>query len=202
MNAHDRSMWLQASNSNNSDNFRSAMRHLASGVCVITTGQREHRTGLIATSVSSLTVEPPSLVVCINLASTTLKAMRKNRVFGVNFLSATHRDVATRFSGGRDVPGPARYQGSEWITLRTGVSLLADALAAFQCTIATVTRMEYACAGHRAVRGIDESNGDRSSGSLASRLYELGSPLAELVRFSLSVVRGNLRRIACEQRRR
>lgn len=169
-------MWLQASNSNNSDNFRSAMRHLASGVCVITTGQGEHRTGLIATSVSSLTVEPPSLVVCINLASTTLKAMRKNRVFGVNFLSATHRDVATRFSGGRDLPGPARYQGSEWITLRTGVSLLADALAAFECTIATVTEWSTHAVIIGRVEGIHEGSGSQALVHWRRAYMSLGLP--------------------------
>jgi flavin reductase (DIM6/NTAB) family NADH-FMN oxidoreductase RutF len=120
------------------DSFRSAMRHLASGVSVITTGQGEQRTGLTATSVSSLSMEPPALVVCINRASTTLKAIRENRGFGVNFLAAGHRDLAERFSGCGNVSGAARYQGSEWITLVTGAPLLSDALAAIDCTIDSI----------------------------------------------------------------
>jgi flavin reductase (DIM6/NTAB) family NADH-FMN oxidoreductase RutF len=138
MNAHDRFI-SQATDKAACDGFRSAMRHLASGVSVITTGQDEQRSGLTATSVSSLSMEPPSLVVCINRASVTLQAMRENRVFGVNFLAASHRDVAERFAGRRNVSGAARFDNSEWITLVTGAPLLSDALAAVDCTVETTT---------------------------------------------------------------
>jgi flavin reductase (DIM6/NTAB) family NADH-FMN oxidoreductase RutF len=138
MNAHDPKISRQETAGAGCEGFRSAMRHLASGVSLITTGQGEERTGLTATSVSSLSMEPPSLVVCINRTSTTLKAMRENRVFGVNFLAAGHREVADRFAGRGNVTGAARYQGSEWITLVTGAPLLADALAAIDCTIGTI----------------------------------------------------------------
>ncbi len=134
MNAHDPFIPPHAS----CDSFRAAMRHLASGVSVITTGHGEERTGLTATSVSSLSMEPPSLVVCINRASSTLRAMRDNRGFGVNFLASCHRDVAERFSGRGNLSGAARYQGSDWITLVTGAPLLSDALAAIDCTIDTI----------------------------------------------------------------
>lgn len=138
MKAHDPSFPPQETDSAACEGFRSAMRHLASGVSVITTGQGEGRTGLTATSVSSLSMEPPSLVVCINRASTTLKAMRDNRVFGVNLLGAGHREVADRFAGRGNVSGAARYHGSEWITLVPGAPILADALAAIDCTIDTI----------------------------------------------------------------
>jgi flavin reductase (DIM6/NTAB) family NADH-FMN oxidoreductase RutF len=107
-------------------------------VSLITTGEGEARTGLTATSVSSLSMEPPSLVVCINRASATLRAMQETRVFGVNFLAAGHRDVADRFAGRGNLSGAARFQGSEWITLVTGAPLLVDALAAIDCSIDTI----------------------------------------------------------------
>ena len=46
--------------------FRDAMRQLASGVCVVTLGAGDERKGLTATSVSSLSAEPPTLLVCVN----------------------------------------------------------------------------------------------------------------------------------------
>jgi flavin reductase (DIM6/NTAB) family NADH-FMN oxidoreductase RutF len=138
MNAHDPTILSQDTGSAASESFRSAMRELASGVSVITTGRGEERTGLTATSVSSLSMEPPSLVVCISRTSTTLQAMRKNRAFGVNVLAAGHRAIADRFAGRSNVSGAARYQGSEWITLVTGSPLLVDALAAIDCTIETI----------------------------------------------------------------
>ena len=138
MNAHDPTILRQAPDGEAGAGFRSAMRHLASGVSVITTGQGETRTGLTATSVSSLSMEPPSLVVCINRASATLRAMRETRVFGVNFLAAGHRDVADRFAGRGELSGAARFEGSEWISLVTGAPLLVDALAAIDCTVDTI----------------------------------------------------------------
>ena len=138
MNAHDFSILRQAADDDAGAGFRSAMRHLASGVSVITTGQGEARTGLTATSVSSLSMEPPSLLVCINRASATLRATRETNVFGVNFLAAGHRDVADRFAGRGNLSGAARFQGREWISLVTGAPLLADALAAIDCTVDTI----------------------------------------------------------------
>jgi flavin reductase (DIM6/NTAB) family NADH-FMN oxidoreductase RutF len=138
MNAYDPSISDQETDGAACESFRSAMRHLASGVSVITTGEGEHRTGLTATSVSSLSMEPPALVVCISHASTTLQAMRENRFFGVNFLAAGHRELADRFSGHGKVSGAARYQGGEWITLATGAPILVDALAAIDCSIDTI----------------------------------------------------------------
>jgi flavin reductase (DIM6/NTAB) family NADH-FMN oxidoreductase RutF len=139
MNASDPSISNQATGSAACESFRSAMRHLASGVSVITTGEGEHRTGLTATSVSSLSMEPPALVVCISRTSATLQAMRENRVFGVNFLAAGHRELADRFAGHGHVTGAARYQRGRWITLVTGAPILVDALAAIDCTIDTIT---------------------------------------------------------------
>jgi flavin reductase (DIM6/NTAB) family NADH-FMN oxidoreductase RutF len=138
MNAHDPAVSRQAPDSEAGAGFRSAMRHLASGVSVITTGQREARVGLTATSVSSLSMEPPSLLVCINRASATLRAMRETNVFGVNFLAAGHRDVADRFAGRGNLSGAARFLDNQWITLVTGAPLLADALAAIDCTIDSI----------------------------------------------------------------
>jgi flavin reductase (DIM6/NTAB) family NADH-FMN oxidoreductase RutF len=119
------------------DDFRGAMRHLASGVCVITTGEGAERTGLTATSVTSLSLDPPSLLVCINKASSVLPRLRAHGAFGVNLLGARHKMVADRFAGG--AKGAARYIGAEWTTLSTGASLLVDAVAAIDCTIEAIT---------------------------------------------------------------
>ena len=50
------------------DDFRGAMRHLAGGVSVITAGRGKDISGMTVTSVSSLSVEPPALIVSINRA--------------------------------------------------------------------------------------------------------------------------------------
>jgi len=117
------------------DLFRSAMRNLAGGVSVISAGRGDARCGLTATSVTSLSLEPPSLLVCIRRSSTTLAAIAAHRAFGVNVLSADHRDLAECFAGQTGLSGAARFRDGDWLSLATGAPLLADALAAIDCTL-------------------------------------------------------------------
>lgn len=117
------------------DNFRSAMQSLAGGVSVITVGRGNDLSGMTVTSVSSLSVEPATLIVSINRQASSWPLLQTHGVFGVNVLSPNHVDVAERFSGIGGLKGAARFAGSEWISLVSGVPLLADALAAFDCEV-------------------------------------------------------------------
>jgi len=115
--------------------FRAAMRKLAGAVSVLTVGQGEARTGLTATSVTSLSVEPPTLLICVNRAASSAAPLLKERAFAINVLRPHHRDVADRFAGKGGLKGPERYPGADWTRLETGAPVLADALAAFDCEL-------------------------------------------------------------------
>jgi flavin reductase (DIM6/NTAB) family NADH-FMN oxidoreductase RutF len=115
--------------------FRLAMRELASGVALITAGRGEQRSGCTATSLCSLSLDPPSLVVCIARTSSTLAALCSSRSFGVNILSVAHENLADRFAGRSGVHGAARFAGAEWTTLATGAPLLRAALACIDCAV-------------------------------------------------------------------
>lgn len=115
--------------------FRQAFRHLAGGVSVITTGQGDDRTGLTATSVSSLSAEPPTIMFGLNLSSSTYPVLLRNRGFGVNFLNATQKQVADRFAGRNGEKGPARYADAGWTSGIAGAPLLVGALAALDCEV-------------------------------------------------------------------
>ena len=117
------------------DSFRNAMRSLAGGVSVITVGRGNDLSGMTVTSVSSLSVEPATLIVSVNRQSSSWPLLQKHGVFGVNILGADQVDVAERFSGIGGLKGAARFAGSEWISLASGVPLLAGALAAFDCEV-------------------------------------------------------------------
>ena len=125
---------LPASTTENGD-FRTALRHLAGGVSVITAGRGEDRTGLTVTSLSSLSAEPPTVMFGLNLSSSTYPALARHRSFGVNFLSAAQKQVADRFAGRGGEKGPARYAEAEWSEGRTGAPLLEGALAALDCEL-------------------------------------------------------------------
>jgi flavin reductase (DIM6/NTAB) family NADH-FMN oxidoreductase RutF len=117
------------------DHFRGAMRHLAGGVSVITAGRGKEITGMTVTSVSSLSVEPACLIVSVNRESSSWPLVKRHGFFGVNILNADQIDVAERFTGKNGLKGAERFDGSEWITLASGVPLLAGALAAVDCEV-------------------------------------------------------------------
>ena len=125
---------LPASTAANGD-FRTALRHLAGGVSVITAGRGEDRTGLTVTSLSSLSAEPPTVMFGLNLSSSAYPVLARHRSFGVNFLSAAQKQVADRFAGRGGEKGPARYAEAEWSEGRTGAPLLEGALAALDCEL-------------------------------------------------------------------
>ena len=70
-----------------SDVYRDAMRELVGGVSVITAGTAPRRAGFTATSVASLSVDPPRLIVCANRVSSTFPEIERCRSFGVNILA-------------------------------------------------------------------------------------------------------------------
>lgn len=118
-----------------SDDFRSAMRHLAGGVSVITVGRGKEITGMTVTSVSSLSVDPPTLIASINRESSSWPLLKRYGFFGVSILTADQLDIAERFTGKDRLKGADRFAGAEWVTRASGVPLLVDALAAIDCEV-------------------------------------------------------------------
>ncbi len=115
--------------------FRFAMREFASGVAIVTCGAGESRAGCTVTALASLSLSPPSLVVCINRAAATLTRLRERGAFAVNVLGAQHRSLADRFAGRGGVGGAARFSHGDWATLVTGAPVLGDALVGVDCRV-------------------------------------------------------------------
>lgn len=115
--------------------FRGAMRHLTGGVSVITAGRGGEISGMTVSSVSSLAVDPPSLIVSINRNASSYQLIARHRTFGVNILTADQVEIAERFTGKGGLKGAARFAGAEWTTRASGVPLLVGALAALDCEV-------------------------------------------------------------------
>lgn len=113
------------------DLFRLGMRQQASAVCVITTIHDGHKHGMTATAMSSVSAEPPTLLVCINRSASLHAPVKASGRFAVNLLSRDHVDVAQRFSG--KGAREHRFDGSEWATC-DGWAYLQDACASFLLT--------------------------------------------------------------------
>jgi len=118
------------------DAFRKTMRELAGGVAVVTVGQGADRTGFTATSVESLSAEPPRLLVSLNEGSSSWKALQQYPCFGVNVLRADQQSLADQFAGRGGVHGLERYRGAAWTSLVSGgAAILEDALAGIDCIV-------------------------------------------------------------------
>ena len=117
--------------------FRLSMRHLAGAVSVITIGDGRDRTGFTATSVSSFSADPPSVIVSVNRASSSWPALQRHGCFCVNVLAADQQHVAQSFSGIDGRKGVDRYAGAGWYSLRTGAAALENALTVLDCKLET-----------------------------------------------------------------
>ena len=121
-----------------SGDFRGAMRRLAGGVSVITAGRGKDISGMTVTSVSSLSVDPPALIVSINREASSWPLVKRYGFFGVNILTSDQIDIAERFTGKGGLKGAARFAGADWATRASGVPLLVGALAAIDCEVEDV----------------------------------------------------------------
>ena len=111
------------------NSYRMAMRHVAATVYAVTTGQTGERQGILATAVSSLSFEPPSLLVCINRSASLHEPLASADTFCVNVLGMGNRDVADAFAAGR---GEERFEVGDWTEMH-GVPVLQSAQSSFVC---------------------------------------------------------------------
>ncbi|MBN9673894.1 flavin reductase family protein [Roseibium aggregatum] len=117
------------------DAFKSAMRVLASGVSVITAGAGDGRRGVTASAVCSVTMEPPTLLVCVNRAGESYEAIREAGSFCVNLLGGDGEAAALCFAGQTEHRGVEQFAPFSWTSLKTGAPALEGALANVDCEI-------------------------------------------------------------------
>jgi flavin reductase len=121
------------------EDYRDGMARLAAAVNVITSDGPAGRGGFTASAVCSVTDDPPTLLVCVNLSSRQNEILRGNGVLCVNTLAVGQADIAALFST-RDLSIDTRYAAGAWSTLETGAPVLEGAVASFDCRI--VERLE------------------------------------------------------------
>lgn len=113
--------------------FRLAMRNLASGVAIVATGTENTRRGLTVSSVTSLCMDPPCLLVGVNSNSETHAAILANCCFGISLLGSGQEDLAQRFAGG--AKGVDRFATATWAQGMLDVPLLEPAIGTLECVL-------------------------------------------------------------------
>ena len=112
--------------------FRHVVGHFPSGVTIITaTDDDGERIGVTASAVSSLSLDPPMLLVCLNTRLHTQDVVARTGRFGVNVLGEDDGELAERFAS----PAADRFAGLDVRAGKAGSPLLERALAAFDCVV-------------------------------------------------------------------
>ena len=112
--------------------FRDACSRFATGVCVVTASGDDGPSGMTANAVTSLSLDPPLVVVCFALTARTLAAVQHSGRFGVHFLSHDQEEVAARFAS--KMPEAQKFEGLEWAE-QDGVPALHGCLAGLACEV-------------------------------------------------------------------
>ncbi len=108
--------------------FRQVMGHFATGVTVVTTGSQERLAGLTVNAFCSVSLNPPLILICVDLTSTTCPVIRESGVFAVNMLTDKQEELSRCFA----TASAERYGGfchARYHVAATGAPVIDDTLA-------------------------------------------------------------------------
>lgn len=125
--------------------LREVLRCFAAGVTVVTTLSDGEPAGMTATAFTSVSLDPPIVLCCMNASSRTAAAVLASQSFAVNLLAADQEDLAARFASRAD----DKFAEVTWTPGPEGLPLLTGALASVACRVRSVTE----AGTHRIVLG-------------------------------------------------
>jgi flavin reductase (DIM6/NTAB) family NADH-FMN oxidoreductase RutF len=114
------------------DEFRRALSRFASGVTVVTTKCENNKLhGITVSAFSSLSLEPPLVLICIDKRASVHSYLREGVHFAVNILAEDQELISRRFAS-READ---RFDKTSFTEGATGVPLIEGALAAIECRV-------------------------------------------------------------------
>lgn len=114
------------------EEFRDAMRRVAQTVTIVSSRNGSGRVGMTATSVVSVSMDPPSLLVSVKRTASIHRPIEALGAFCVNVLNADQQEYCFNFSGGK--AGETRFESGNW-TEQYGLPCLSDAQANIFCAV-------------------------------------------------------------------
>ena len=116
------------------DDFKKALQQWASGVTVVTTSSEKFGVqGMTVTAFSSVSVNPPQILVCINDSADTGVGIHESRYFAVNVLNSDQQDLSNQFAGGSSQQ--QRFENTDWQVGITGAPILNNSLMSLDCKV-------------------------------------------------------------------
>jgi len=116
-----------------SEAFRGAMRRVPTGVTVVTTLKEGEPRGITVNAFASLSLEPPSLLICVNREARSYLFISSSRIFCVNVLAGDQRRLAEHFSGR---VRERQFAEIGYAVDATGAPVLRGTIAHFDCELA------------------------------------------------------------------
>ena len=118
-----------------SEDFRGALGAFATGVTVVTTRGEEHPYGMTANAFSSVSLDPPLILVCVKSFSEGADLIRENGVFAVNILAA-EQEPLSRYFASKDRPrGRDAFGDIDHSTVASGAPVLGGAVGYLDCAL-------------------------------------------------------------------
>jgi flavin reductase (DIM6/NTAB) family NADH-FMN oxidoreductase RutF len=115
--------------------LRGAFGAFATGVTVLTVGGATPH-GMTANSFTSVSLDPPLVLVCVDRGAVMHQALPGAVHFGISVLAADQESVARHFANRRRPLGLAQFDAVEWLPgPRTGAPLIIGAIARFECAV-------------------------------------------------------------------
>jgi flavin reductase (DIM6/NTAB) family NADH-FMN oxidoreductase RutF len=115
------------------DRFKHALRRWPSGVTVVTACAGDTIHGMTVSAFSSVSLDPPLVLVCADKASNTHPVIAEGRVFAVHILAQGQDALSHRFASKADEW--RRFEGLAWTRGVTGAPILPGALAVIDCRV-------------------------------------------------------------------
>lgn len=116
------------------DRFKDAAKRFASGVTVVTVSTGDLPHGMTASAFSSVSLDPPTVLVCLEKTSKTRAMVNEAGTFVVNVLSADQGGLARAFA----LPGMKSFTEHVHREGIDGAPVLDGAIAWFECTVSTI----------------------------------------------------------------
>jgi flavin reductase (DIM6/NTAB) family NADH-FMN oxidoreductase RutF len=117
-----------------SNTLRMTMRQWSTGVTVVTTVAGDERAGMTVSSFTSVSLEPPTVLVCLNKETYAHDLVLRSGVFAISMLGVGQEALSNRFAG-LDPTVTDRFEGLSLITADTGSPLLPGAIAWLDCIV-------------------------------------------------------------------
>jgi 3-hydroxy-9,10-secoandrosta-1,3,5(10)-triene-9,17-dione monooxygenase reductase component len=120
------------------DEFRMVMGHFATGISVVTTFDRDRPAGITVNAFSSVSLEPPLVMVALDRRRFISPMVRAAGRYAVNVLGSDQQELSDCFAHAPTRPGePDReaFCGAAWQAGPAGLPLIDGAIATLECTI-------------------------------------------------------------------